>query len=447
MHALSDASRSTLTRRGWSGAVARRVSDVASLLRRYRDEEAAFVISNAVVNVANFGFFIAVGRLFSSSSYGAITALLSIVTVANTPLNAIQAGVVHATVAVHQTLGARSPRHLVITFALVGVAATMVVGAAAVLVERFFSLSSVVPVLMLALWFAPSVVNSALCGSLMGHFRFRAIAVANVVGALTRIVLVVVFGAAHQLFGLSGPVIATSAGIAVTTLWVFVAVRAEPDWRLGEYLELHLRHTLWAFLSLGGFAAFVAVDVALARHLLSPISAGSYAAASTAGKIALFLSVAVPIVAYPRFAAHHAAGTNARRPLLLSFWLVAGLGLATAAIMSALPTVTVDLLFGHRYAAAAPLLRLLAPEGAAMGVVGLMTYYHVAQRSVWAAVPWLGVVTIVLVTSFGDISAHALALLVLITSIAVGALMALPEIQGAWRSSRVAHTRTSGGTP
>jgi len=37
--------------------------------------------------------------------------------------------------------------------------------------------------------------------------------------------------------------------------------------------------------------------------------------------------------------------------------------------------------------------------------------------------------------------------LVLITSIAVGALMALPEIQGAWRSSRVAHTRTSGGTP
>ena len=126
MHALSDASRSTLTRRGWSGAVARRVSDVASLLRRYRDEEAAFVISNAVVNVANFGFFIAVGRLFSSSSYGAITALLSIVTVANTPLNAIQAGVVHATVAVRQTLGARSPRHLVITFALVGVAAMLV---------------------------------------------------------------------------------------------------------------------------------------------------------------------------------------------------------------------------------------------------------------------------------------------------------------------------------
>jgi O-antigen/teichoic acid export membrane protein len=403
-------------------------------LGQLRGEEGAFVISNALVNVANFGFFVAVSRLFSTSSYGAISALLSIVTVANTPLNAIQAGVVHATVVVRQSFGAASPRRVVMAFAAAGVMVTMVVAAAAVLIDRFFTLSSVLPVLMLALWFAPSVVNSALCGSLMGDFKFRSIAVANVVGAVVRIAIVLVFGAAHHLFALAGPVIATSAGITVTTLWVLVAVRREPSWTSPRALELHLRHTLWAFFSLGGFAAFVAIDVVLARHLLAPSLAGSYAAASTAGKIALYLSVAVPIVAYPRFAAHHAAGTGARRQLLHAFALVVALGVLASGVMTLFPHVIVDLLFGHRYASAAPLLQLLAPEGAALGVVGLFTYYHVAQRSIWAMLPWLGVAVVAIAMSLGHLSAHGLAVLVLISALAIGLLMALPELPFAHRA-------------
>jgi O-antigen/teichoic acid export membrane protein len=401
-------------------------------VRHNRGEEAAFVVSNAIVNVANFAFFVVVSRLFSASSYGAITALLSIVTVANTPLNAIQAGVVHATVVVRQAFGTASPRRVVAAFAAVGIGVTIVLAAASILIERFFTLTSVFPVLMLALWFAPSVINSALCGTLMGHFKFRAIAVANVVGAISRIGLVVAFGAAGHLFGLAGPIIATSAGIAVTTTWIFVVARRESNWRSGAPLELHLSHTLWAFVSLAGFASFIAIDVVLARHLLLASVAGNYAAASTAGKIALFLSVAVPIVAYPRFAAHHAAGTDGRRDLLYSFVIVIVLGVAAASVMTLLPNFTVLLLFGHRYATAAPILRLLAPEGAAMGVVGLFTYYHVAQRSIWAILPWLGVVVVTLTTTMGHLSAHQLAALMLLSATLISVLMALPELPSKW---------------
>jgi O-antigen/teichoic acid export membrane protein len=408
-------------------------------LRHNRGEEAAFVVSNAIVNVANFGFFVVVSRLFSASSYGAITALLSIVTVANTPLNAIQAGVVHATVVVRQAFGTASPRRVVGAFAAIGLAVTVVVAAASILVQRFFTLPNVFPVLMLALWFAPSVINSALCGTLMGHFKFRSIAVANVVGAVARIALVVAFGAAGHLFGLSGPIVATSAGVAVSTTWIFVAARRESNWRSGAPLELHLSHTLFAFFSLAGYASFIAIDVVLARHLLLASVAGNYAAASTAGKIALFLSVAVPIVAYPRFAAHHAASTDARHDLLYAFVIVIVLGVLAAGVMALFPNVTVLLLFGHRYATAAPILRLLAPEGAAMGVVGLFTYYHVAQRSIWALLPWLGVLAVTLTTTMGHLSAHGLAVLMVITATLISALMALPELPTTWlhRATRI----------
>jgi O-antigen/teichoic acid export membrane protein len=404
-------------------------------LSHLRGEEGAFIISNALVNIANFGFFVVVSRLFSASSYGAITALLSIVTVANTPLNAIQAGVVHATVVVRQSLRAASPRRVVAAFTAAGVGVTIVFASASILIDRFFSISGVFPALMLALWFAPSVVNSALCGSLMGDFKFRAIALANVAGAVVRIALVVAFGAAGHVFGLAGPIIATSAGITVTAFWVFVAVKRETSWSSRIPLELHLGHTLWAFFSLAGFAAFIAVDVVLARHLLSASIAGSYAAASTAGKIALYLSVAVPIVAYPRFAAHHAAGTNPRRSLLRSFVLVVGLGVLASGVMAAFPHETVLLLFGHRYASAGPLLVWLAPEGAAMGIVGLFTYYHVAQRSPWAILPWLGVAVASLTMSLGHLSARSLAEVMLFATLAVGVLMAVPELPLASRWS------------
>jgi O-antigen/teichoic acid export membrane protein len=410
--------------------IARRLHSLKSKSQHLGREEAAFIVSNAIVNVANFGFFVVVGRLFDPSSYGAISALLSIVTVANTPLNAIQAGVVHATVLARRAVGEPSPRKIIGWFAACGLALTLLVAGASGAIDHYFSLTSFVPVLMLALWFAPSVVNSALCGTLMGRFKFRVIAVANVVGALARIVLVLVFGLAGHLFGLAGPVLATSAGITITTLWILVAVRREPSWRSPANLELHLAQTFWAFVSLAGFATFVAIDVILARHLLSASTAGNYAVASTAGKIALFLSVAVPIVAYPRFTAHQTEGTSARHELRQALVLVVGLGALAAAVMALLPHLVITVLFGHRYVAAPTLLRILAPEGAAMGVVGLFTYYHVAQRSVYAMLPWSGVAIVAVGMTAGHLQAHGLALLMLASATAVAILMAIPALLG-----------------
>ncbi len=196
-----------------------------------------------------------------------------------------------------------------------------------------------------------------------------------------------------------------------------------------------------AFFSLAGYATFIALDVVLARHLLPGTTAGIYAAASTSGKIALFLSVAVPIVAYPRFAAHRAAGTSSRRELRLALVLVIALGVSAAAVMAIFPHTIVAILFGHRYAATSSLLRILAPEGAAMGVVGLFTYYHVAQHSIYAIVPWFGAVVVTVWMTTSHLQAHQLAVLMTASAIVASVAMAVPALwpRSARRSLGVRH--------
>jgi O-antigen/teichoic acid export membrane protein len=375
--------------------------------------ELGFLISNAVVNVANFGFFVLVGRMFTPGSYGAISALLSITTISNTPLNAIQAAVVDATVTLRTVSEARSIRRVVTTLGGAGIVVSAIVVAVAPLIDRFFSLTSLLPVVMLALWFTPSIVNSALCGSLMGRLRFRRVAEANVAGAVVRIALVAMLGAAHHALGIAGPVFATALGISTTSLWLGVAMRGDDVWHRGTALELHVGHGLWSLVSLSGCAALIGIDVVLARHLFRANLAGGYAASATAGRIALFLPVAIPIIAYPRFVSSKKRGSAGRSELATATAAVVVLGFLAASVMAAAPHLVVTILFGHRYGSAAPLLRILAFEAACLGVVSVLTYFHVAYRSIYGGVPWLGVVTVIVVAAAAHLSPFGLAYLML----------------------------------
>lgn len=401
---------------------------VITSLHSYRGEELGFFLSNVVVNVSNLGFFAIVGRLYLPSDYGAIAALLSIVTIANTPLNAIQAGIVHATVAAQGLVPERSLRRVAITFLLVGLAVSGLVMAASPALDHFFRLRSVMPVLMLGLWFVPSIVNSAMCGALMGRFRFRAAAEANVAGALSRIALVVVFGYLGHVFGLAGPVLATSLGLSVTAGWVLVGVWRLTGFRAGPALELHLGHTIWAFVCLGGFASYAAIDTILARHLLVESVAGSYAAAATAGKIAMFVSAAIPVIAYPRFAAHRARAREAVHELITPLVSVVVLGALTATVMALFSPTVIRVLFGDHYVGAAPLLATLAAEGAVIGVACLLTYYHVAMKSLYAAVPWCGVVTAATLAFVRPLRPHELATMMLVVACAVVIVQGIPLV-------------------
>ncbi len=346
-----------------------------------------YVAAATIVNLANFAFFGLVGHLLRPSAYGAVATLLNIVSIAAIPLNALQAAVVQETVLQSRDGRLPSVRRAGIAFAAVSLLVAAIVAGLSPVAARFFGLASVVPVLLLAIWFAPAISSSLYDGVLIGTLRWRPIAISLIAGAAVRVVAALVIGIIDP--GVDGPILATVLNAAVTLGVVLVAMRQHPDTAPRTSLHLPPLSVLPTVAALTGYSVLVAVDTLLARHTLSHAESGTYAAAVTVGRIALFLPMTVTTVVFPRLVADGGRGNRSSRLLATSLATVLALGLVTAAVLAGVASLAVTILFGHRYDAAASLVGTLSVDGAILGAVGLMTYSHLARRSLFAATPAL----------------------------------------------------------
>ncbi|MGD0638930.1 MAG: oligosaccharide flippase family protein, partial [Nitrososphaerales archaeon] len=181
-----------------------------------------YLVAMTFVNVSNFAFHILVSRQLGPSSYGAVSALLNIVTFVSIPLLAFQAAVV-VDVAKRGKHGALSMRPLFNMTLLVGLGVTAMLMLTSPAIADFLSLGSVLPVVVLSTWFVTTIPTPALAGASMGQFRFKPVAVASVAGAIVRLVLTGLLG--WWGVSLEAPLIGTAVGSAVTMLVLVVALR------------------------------------------------------------------------------------------------------------------------------------------------------------------------------------------------------------------------------
>jgi O-antigen/teichoic acid export membrane protein len=135
---------------------------------------------------------------------------------------------------------------------------------------------------------------------------------------------------------------------------------------------------------LGGATLLTSIDAWMARYFLPPAHAGFFAAASTAGRISLFLPGAITTVVFPSMAATSGRGPEARAQLLRSGGLVVGVSLLAAAVLALVPDLVVSVLFGDKFASAAPILPIIALADAGIAVVSLLVYFFLARRSRWS---------------------------------------------------------------
>jgi O-antigen/teichoic acid export membrane protein len=182
-----------------------------------------------------------------------------------------------------------------------------------------------------------------------------------------------------------------------------------------------------ALMALGGFSALSAVDAVLARYYLPGVQSGYYVAASTAAQIAFALPATIALMAYPRFVAADREGGAGKRVLVESVILVGVLGFLSAAVLSAFPQTVVSVLFGSRYTPAAPTLRILAWEGVALGLIGVLVYFHLGRRMLVACASWVGVAgAAVLVAGTFHSSQLSIALVMLVVCCGTLLIMAIP---------------------
>lgn len=386
-----------------------------------------------MANLANFVFHVIMSRMLGPSTYGALGSILGLSTVVTLGVTAVQAAVTQAVAERRRHHGGgelRIGRSLRRTGALsVGLFAAL--AAASPLLRGYLHLSSGVPVVLFGCFVAATVVSLVPQGVLIGQLRFRTVALALALGAGLRLVtgpLLVEVG-----LGLDGAVAAVAVQAATTLAVLVWPLRSEIRRASGDEFRFRARQAVLAVAALGGVSAFVGIDSFLARHYLARVSSGYYVAAATAARIALFLPAAIGMLAFPRLAAHGGRGPEARAVLLGALASVTVLGVLAAAVVAAVPRVVIDVLFGARYASAAPALRVLAVAAAAAGVVTVCVYALLAARSALSLLAWpaLGIVALVVALVHDSVTRVAWVVLMVSGGLLVLSLLAVAALAAA----------------
>jgi O-antigen/teichoic acid export membrane protein len=368
-----------------------------------------FFLASAGVNGLNLVFHLLMSRSLGPADYSALGALLALVVILAVPLSALQLACAQAQSATRPEIavGVLVRRTVAAAAAIQGLC---LLGAP--LINAALHLQGLGASATDGAWVGLVTITSILQGVLVGALEFRAVAIATFAGSGLAKVL---------LGGLSGflgggvitAMLATVVGQAITVGMLLHPLRSRLSTQ-GEQLRPTPRDSLLSVGALTGLAALAAVDTVVARNTLPSHEAGLYVAAATAGRVTLFAPGAIALIAFPRFSAAAQRGESAERLLWQSALAVSVLGAAVAGFITLEPHLVIDVLFGSDYSGASSTLVVLALAGALLGVVNLLSYFHIAHRAWAALVGWGGTALIgVAVALRQSVEPHALALVML----------------------------------
>lgn len=336
-------------------------------------------------NVAAYLLQVLASRMLGVEGYGEFASLLAAQLVLAVPALALQS------VVAREVVRGRSSREL----RTVGYRCAAVVGVLALALSP--ALSAAMDVSMAAtvsaVIAAPVLVLlAAEQGLLQGRGRFGALSIvlaAAGFGKVAPAVLVLVLGG-----GPGSVLLATAAGIGVVALgarWTAgVPVNSVSETKVTVLAVLQASQVQLVLIAMS------ALDLVLARTLLSSNEAGLYAVGAVASKAAFWLPQAVGVVLYPRMAnpLHSAAAVRS------ALAVVAGLG-TVLVIGGALASPLLPLVVGDTYSGVQNYVWLFVLQGACLAVLQSALLWAIAgERTHLAVVAWIALAAEVLLLLF-----------------------------------------------
>jgi O-antigen/teichoic acid export membrane protein len=262
----------------------------------------------------NYAFLLTAGRLLGSDDYGALAALLGLLTVVLLPTGAVQLAVsreVSRQIAVGNQDGADAFARAILRLGAIWTAPLVAVSLLLTIPLRdVLDIRSTGAVALALAGLSVALVFPIAMGVLQGHQRFHAVAAMYIFPfALRLFVLAAVAWAGYRL---GGAVVAAVASGIVSTV-VAVALVREPLSRGARAARPALRpflRYLWpVVVGLIGIAVLTNADLLVVKARFSD-DAGEYAAASAFARVAFFLPATILSVLFPRTAARQARGED-----------------------------------------------------------------------------------------------------------------------------------------
>ncbi|MCJ0892192.1 polysaccharide biosynthesis protein [Rhodococcus sp. ARC_M5] len=336
-------------------------------------------------NVAAYLLQVLASRMLGVEGYGEFASLLAAQLVLAVPALALQS------VVAREVVRGRSSRELRTVgyrcAAVVGVLALALAPAlsAAMDISMAATVSAVVAAPVLVLLAAEQ-------GLLQGRGRFGALSVvlaAAGVGKVAPAVLVLLLGG-----GPGSVLLATAAGIGVVALgarWTAgVPVDSVSETKVTVLAVLQASQVQLVLIAMS------ALDLVLARTLLSSNEAGLYAVGAVASKAAFWLPQAVGVVLYPRMANPLHSASAVRSALAV----VAGLG-TVLVIGGAVASPLLPVVVGDTYSGVQNYVWLFVLQGACLAVLQSALLWAIAgERTHLAFVAWFALAAEVLLLLF-----------------------------------------------
>jgi glycosyltransferase involved in cell wall biosynthesis/O-antigen/teichoic acid export membrane protein len=389
----------------------------------------SFLIAAAGVNVSNFLFHILISRLLGPAHYGAVGAILSILSLLAVPVGAAQLAVTQAVIRHSANDESFSLSRMIWRAFFVGLFAMLVFVSLTPTIDGFLHIGSPLPLFLVAVWIPLTTVGAVLQGALIGEYKFRAVAFASFVGG-GPVRLLIGAGMVLAGFGVTGAVVATILAQAFTTGSLLFSARQNVRAQMnGSVVRTKWRDMTLSIASLGSYTALIGVDTFLARHFFTAKIAGEYAAGAVAGHIALFVPGAIVAVAFPHWVSGEGSSASSRNAFMQALKITSILGVLTAGSLTVLATFVVHLLFGAKYDGAVAIVGLLSFTSMVFGILSLFVYLHLARRSLVALAPWLGVVLAVVLISLRHQSMSSVASTMLVVSVLTLFVTGVPAIR------------------
>jgi O-antigen/teichoic acid export membrane protein len=354
--------------------------------------------ASLVATGLNYLFLLAAGRRLGSEDYGALAALLGLLTVVLLPTGGLQLAVsreVSRRVALGDATGADAFSRATVRLGLLLTLPVLAIGLLLVIpLRELLDIESTGAVAIAMCGLMVALAYPITTGILQGFQRFGAVAGLIVAPFALRIAALIV--ATWGGLRLGGVVFAAVAGgIAATAIAVWLvkepvvrgAVAAAPD------LKPFLRYLGPVVIGLIGIAVLTNVDVLVVRARFSPDEAGEYAAASAFARIAFFLPATILAVIFPRTAARQARGEETSDILGRSLLATAAFGGGLALFYWMTGRGIVHTSFGGEFADGGELLVAFTFAMALYALVNLLVGFHLSQaenRYAWivaASVP------------------------------------------------------------
>jgi O-antigen/teichoic acid export membrane protein len=333
--------------------------------------------------VLNYAFLLVAGRALGASAYGALAALLGLLTVVLLPAGALQLAVsreVSRLVASGDDLGADA--FVGALMRLAAVATVPVVALSLVLTYPLARLLDIPtgPVALAALGLLAALLTPVAIGAIQGFQHFGALAAMYFLPFALRLLLL---GAAVGIgLRLGGAVLAIVVGTLAST-FVALALIREPLSRAAAVARPavmpFLRYLGPVLVGLVGIAVLTNLDVLVVKARFASGDAGDYAAASAFAKVAFFLPATILSVLFPRTAARQARGQQTQDILGRALLVTAGFcGLLTLFYAAAGRGLVVTT-YGSEFFEGGKLTAAFALAMGLYSLVNILVGYHLSR--------------------------------------------------------------------